>query len=84
MSVLRDLLEQEFQSSDTSIVSCNFKGILQHLMDMISIDKLHIQDGKICSQISPSVLNTVINSCLRSVAMSFTGLITYAFVPSIH
>ena len=42
MSVLRDFLEQEFQSSDTSIVSCNFKGVLQHLMDMISIDKLHI------------------------------------------
>ena len=42
ISILRDFLEQESQSSDTSIVSRSFKGILQHLLDMISINKLHI------------------------------------------
>ena len=42
IGVLRDFLEQELQSSDTSIVSCSFKGVLQHLLDMVSINKLHI------------------------------------------
>ena len=42
ISVLRDFLEQELQSSDTSIVSCSLKGVLQHLLDVISINKLHI------------------------------------------